>query len=228
MRSSSPRAARRATTPRSCRRSKRSPAATRSSPARSSIRPCWRSASTSKRTAARKVHYIGVDFFGRLDLDAYRAALSDKRRGRLDHVGQQRDRDDLPGRGPRRPRQGRRRAVSHRRRSGGRQGAGRRSRTARSTCCRCPATSCTRRRASARSMSSAASRFKPLFRGGHQERGRRAGTENIPGIVGSARRPNSPSSTCRRSRRASRRLRDRLEQAILQRVPQLLRQRRSE
>ena len=27
-------------------------------------------------------------------------------------------------------------------------------------------------------------RFRPLFRGGHQERGRRAGTENAPGIVG--------------------------------------------
>ncbi len=27
-------------------------------------------------------------------------------------------------------------------------------------------------------------RFRPLFRGGHQERGRRAGTENAPAIVG--------------------------------------------
>ena len=26
-------------------------------------------------------------------------------------------------------------------------------------------------------------RFKPLLRGGHQERGRRAGTENTPGVV---------------------------------------------
>ena len=31
-----------------------------------------------EKTGRAKVHYIGVDFFGRLDLDAYRAALSEK------------------------------------------------------------------------------------------------------------------------------------------------------
>ena len=33
-------------------------------------------------------------------------------------------------------------------------------------------------------MSAAASSFAPLIAGGRQERGRRAGTENVPGIVG--------------------------------------------
>ena len=27
-------------------------------------------------------------------------------------------------------------------------------------------------------------KYKPLIRGGHQERGRRGGTENVPGIIG--------------------------------------------
>ncbi len=61
-------------------------------------------------------------------------------------------------------------------------------------------------------------RFAPLIRGGKQERGRRAGTENVPGIVGlgkaaelSLARPSSQAGRVRT-------LRDRLEAGVLTRI----------
>ena len=62
-------------------------------------------------------------------------------------------------------------------------------------------------------------RFKPLLRGGHQERGRRAGTENIPGIVGSGTAAELAIQHMAEEQRRVKDLRDRLEKAILQRVP---------
>lgn len=61
-------------------------------------------------------------------------------------------------------------------------------------------------------------RFKPLLRGGHQERGRRAGTENTPGIVGLglAAEIARTEVACTSSRIAG--LRDRLEKSLLQRI----------
>jgi cysteine desulfurase len=59
-------------------------------------------------------------------------------------------------------------------------------------------------------------KFQPLLRGGHQERGRRAGTENVPAIVGlgaAAARVDAAAWT----RMAE--LRDRLEAGILAAVP---------
>jgi cysteine desulfurase len=58
------------------------------------------------------------------------------------------------------------------------------SRRRKSTCSRSPGTSCTHRRVSGCSMCAAIPAFGPLLRGGHQERGRRAGTENSASIVG--------------------------------------------
>ncbi len=84
-----------------------------------------------------------------------RCAHAEGRAG-LDHVGQQRDRGPLPGRGARRGGQGGRRVVPHRRRPGGRAPAHRLAKRPRSTCFRCPPTSCTAPRASARSTSGAA------------------------------------------------------------------------
>jgi cysteine desulfurase len=62
-------------------------------------------------------------------------------------------------------------------------------------------------------------RFRPLFRGGHQERGRRAGTENAPGIVGLGK-------ACQLAREAFdielgqvAALRDRLEKALIEAIP---------
>lgn len=61
-------------------------------------------------------------------------------------------------------------------------------------------------------------RFKSLFKGGHQERGRRAGTENTPGIVGLglAAEIAGREVVTDMARLAS--LRDRLEKGLLQRI----------
>ncbi|SFT64781.1 cysteine desulfurase [Kosakonia arachidis] len=64
-------------------------------------------------------------------------------------------------------------------------------------------------------------RFRPLLRGGHQERGRRAGTENIAGIVGMGSAcelaqihlPGAPSLA---------QLRDRLEEGLIAQVPSVM------
>ncbi|MGK3995690.1 cysteine desulfurase NifS [Sorangium sp. So ce1024] len=61
-------------------------------------------------------------------------------------------------------------------------------------------------------------RVRPLVRGGHQERGRRAGTENVPGIVGLGEAARLALSHMEEERTRVRALRDRLEQGILQRV----------
>lgn len=62
-------------------------------------------------------------------------------------------------------------------------------------------------------------RFRPLLRGGHQERGRRAGTENAASIIGLGMAAEiayhaMASETARQSV-----LRDRLEQGLLARIP---------
>jgi cysteine desulfurase len=62
-------------------------------------------------------------------------------------------------------------------------------------------------------------RFKPLLRGGHQERGRRAGTENISGIVGLGKAAELAIQHMADELGRVKDLRDRLERAILQRVP---------
>jgi len=62
-------------------------------------------------------------------------------------------------------------------------------------------------------------KFKPLMVGGHQERGRRAGTENVPGIVGLGRACELARSHLEDFAHRVGRLRDKLEQALLARVP---------
>ena len=61
----------------------------------------------------------------------------------------------------------------------------------------------------------------PLLRGGGQERGRRAGTENLPGIAGFAAAAEAASAGLAEYGRV-RRLRDRLETAALNAVPEAL------
>jgi len=60
---------------------------------------------------------------------------------------------------------------------------------------------------------------KPLLIGGHQEDGRRAGTENVPYIVGLARAMTLLAENHRDDEARILRLRDRLEQGILETIP---------
>jgi cysteine desulfurase len=62
-------------------------------------------------------------------------------------------------------------------------------------------------------------RFQPLIVGGHQERGRRGGTENVPHIIGFGKAAELAMTTYPEEYRRVRGLRDRLEQTILRTVP---------
>jgi cysteine desulfurase len=62
-------------------------------------------------------------------------------------------------------------------------------------------------------------RFRPLLRGGHQERGRRAGTENSASIVGLGVASQLALEHMAFENTEVKRLRDRLEAGILARVP---------
>ncbi len=62
-------------------------------------------------------------------------------------------------------------------------------------------------------------RYRPLLRGGHQERGRRAGTENAAGIVGLGVAAELALHYMEHENTAVRRLRDTLEQGIIAQVP---------
>ncbi|MFS8841049.1 cysteine desulfurase NifS [Synechococcus sp. W55.2] len=60
-------------------------------------------------------------------------------------------------------------------------------------------------------------RFRSLLLGGHQERGRRAGTENVPGIIALGKAAELAQAHLGDPQ--ERLLRDRLEQGLLQRIP---------
>ncbi len=62
-------------------------------------------------------------------------------------------------------------------------------------------------------------RFRPFMIGGHQERGRRAGTENVPGIVALGKACELARSHIDFENTHVRRLRDKLEGALLARIP---------
>ncbi len=62
-------------------------------------------------------------------------------------------------------------------------------------------------------------RYRPLLRGGHQERGRRAGTENTASIVALGLAAEMAQAQMAYENSTVRALRDRLEQAILAAVP---------
>jgi cysteine desulfurase len=88
-----------------------------------------------------------------------------------------------------------------------------------STCSRCPGTNCTPPKASGVLYLRRGTRFRPLLRGGYQEGGRRAGTENSASIVvlGKAYEPAQAHIDDERTQVAA--LRDRLEQGRLEAVP---------
>lgn len=62
------------------------------------------------------------------------------------------------------------------------------------------------------------SRFRPLLRGGHQERGRRAGTENSAAIVALGQAAEMALASMEHENTEVRRLRDKLEAGVLARV----------
>jgi len=62
-------------------------------------------------------------------------------------------------------------------------------------------------------------RYRPLLRGGHQERGRRAGTENTASIIGLGKAAEQALHHMEYENFVVRQLRDRLEQGILAQVP---------
>ena len=62
-------------------------------------------------------------------------------------------------------------------------------------------------------------RFRPMLRGGHQERGRRAGTENAASIIGLGKACELALESIGFENREVRALRDRLERGILASVP---------
>lgn len=61
-------------------------------------------------------------------------------------------------------------------------------------------------------------RFKSMFKGGHQERGRRAGTENTPSIIGLGVAAEIAREELRSDVKRIAGLRDRLESGLLQRI----------
>jgi len=64
-------------------------------------------------------------------------------------------------------------------------------------------------------------RWRPFILGGHQERGRRAGTENVPYIVGLARACELAIAGLAEEQTRVRGMRDRLQQALIERIPAL-------
>ena len=62
-------------------------------------------------------------------------------------------------------------------------------------------------------------RFAPFLVGGHQEKGRRGGTENVPGIVGLGLACELAASRLEEENTKVRHLRDKLENGLLTRVP---------
>lgn len=62
-------------------------------------------------------------------------------------------------------------------------------------------------------------RYRPLLRGGHQERGRRAGTENATSIIGLGKACEMALEAMEYEKTFVKAMRDRLEQGILEQVP---------
>ena len=62
-------------------------------------------------------------------------------------------------------------------------------------------------------------KLHPLFRGGKQERGRRAGTENIPGIIGLGAAADLAAQTLEHEISRVKTLRDRLESGLVGKIP---------
>ncbi len=65
-------------------------------------------------------------------------------------------------------------------------------------------------------------KIDPLLHGGHHERGRRAGTENVPGIIGLGKAAEIARAEMNENEERIRYLRDKLERGILERIPEVV------
>jgi len=63
-------------------------------------------------------------------------------------------------------------------------------------------------------------RFSPFLIGGHQEKGRRGGTENTPSIIGLGKACELANKNMQKENTGVMRLRDKLEKELLERIPQ--------
>ncbi|PWB84419.1 MAG: cysteine desulfurase NifS [Methylocystaceae bacterium] len=165
-----------------------------------------------------KVHYIGVDSFGRLDIDAYRAALSDKvalvslmwannETGTIFPVEGLAELAKEHG------------ALFH---TDAVQAVGKAPISLKDSVIDMLSLSGHKLHAPkgiGALYVKRGARFKPLLRGGHQERGRRGGTENVPAIVGLGKAAQLALQHMADEQGRVREMRDRLEKAVLQRIP---------
>lgn len=65
-------------------------------------------------------------------------------------------------------------------------------------------------------------KFAPLLKGGHQEKGRRGGTENVPYIIGLGKAAEKARAHMEEENSRVQALRDRLEKGLLERIPNVL------
>ncbi|PNG27676.1 cysteine desulfurase NifS [Methylocella silvestris] len=170
-----------------------------------------------EKTGRAKIHVIGVDSYGRLDLDAYRSALSDRvalvsimwannETGTIVPVDALADLAKAAG------------ALFH---TDAVQAIGKLPVALKDTAIDMLSLSGHKLHAPkgiGALYVKRGVRFKPLIRGGHQERGRRAGTENVPAIVGLGKAAELAIQNFPDELGRVKALRDRLEKAILSSV----------
>ena len=171
-----------------------------------------------EKTGRAKVHYIGVDSFGRLDLEAYRAALSD----RVALVTLMWANNETGTIFPVEPLAELAKEVGALFHTDAVQAVGKVPITLKGNSIDMLSLSGHKLHAPkgiGALYVKRGVRFKPQMRGGHQERGRRAGTENAPGIVALGKAAELAMAAMADEQTRVKALRDRLEAGILQRVP---------
>ena len=162
---------------------------------------------------------IPVDGKGVLDMERYRESLTPDTRHCEHHVGQQRDRCHLSGGRGRSHGKGKRHTVSFRRGSDYRENAVRHVKEQHRHALRLRPQAACSKGASAYSTCARAQSFPPFLIGGHQEKGRRGGTENTASIIGLGKACELALRNMDTENREVKSLRDRLESELLKRIP---------
>ena len=171
-----------------------------------------------EKTGRAKIHYIGVDAYGRLDLEAYRAALSERtalvtlmwannETGTIFPIEGLADMAKAVG------------ALFH---TDAVQAVGKVPISLKGSSVDMLSLSGHKLhgpKGIGALYVKRGTRFKPLLRGGHQERGRRAGTENTPGIVALGKAAELAMEAMADEQTRVKVLRDRLEASLLQQIP---------